>query len=197
MTADQATIDYYQSKASEYVQSFDHGHSRHLDAFLDRLEPGAEILELGCGGGRDTIRMIERGFTVDPTDGTPAMAKEAEKHIGRAVRVVRFDELSADKKYDAVWAHACLLHAPWNDLPDILSAIRKALRPASLHFANFKLGNGEGRDLLGRWGNFPSADDLENVYAAAGFTTLSSEVYRGKGADGTMRDWIAMTVKAP
>ena len=197
MTADQATIDYYQDKAPEYVKAFDHGHSRHLDAFLDRLEPGAEILELGCGGGRDTIRMIERGFAVDPTDGTPAMAKEAEKHIGQAVRVMRFDEISAANAYDAVWAHACLLHARWDDVPSILGAIRTALKPAGLHFANFKLGDGEGRDLLGRWGNFPSANDLEEVYSAAGFAILASDIYRGKGADGTIRDWMAITVEAP
>ncbi|MXO90574.1 class I SAM-dependent methyltransferase [Pontixanthobacter aquaemixtae] len=194
MTADQATIEYYQREAPRYVKAFDHGHSRHLDAFLDLLSPKAEILELGCGGGRDTLRIMERGFDVDPTDGTPAMAAEATKHVGRPVRVMRFDQLTALARYDAVWAHACLLHAPRADLSAIFAAIHRALRPAGWHFANYKLGDGEGRDLLGRLGNFPTAQWLEELYEANGLSIHSSEQYRGKGADGTVRDWQAITV---
>lgn len=195
MTADQATIDYYQREAPRYIRSFSHGHSRHLDGFLDLLEPDAKILELGCGGGRDTARIIERGFSVDPTDGTPAMAEEASNQLGIPVRVLRFDELDLRSCYDAIWAHACLLHAPWQDIPTILTAIHNALKPGGWHFANYKLGDGEGRDLLGRLGNFPSVDMLETAYKKAGFGIVESTVYRGKGADGTVRDWCALTVQ--
>ena len=195
MTADQATIDYYQREAPRYVKAFDHGHSRHLDAFLDLLSPDAKILELGCGGGRDTLRMIERGFAVDATDGTPAMAREAANHVGLPVQVMRFDELACVEDYHAVWAHACLLHAPREDLPNIFAAIHRALNPKGWHFANYKLGDGEGRDLLGRLGNFPTAEWLEDLYIACGFAVHASHRYRGSGADGTVRDWQAITVR--
>ncbi|WP_209347920.1 class I SAM-dependent methyltransferase [Pontixanthobacter sp. CEM42] len=194
---DQATIEYYQREAPRYVKAFTHGHSRDLDGFLDLLQPDAKILELGCGGGRDTKRIMERGFAVDATDGTPAIAQEAAKHIGAPVRVMRFDELTSAAEYDAVWAHACLLHAPWDDLPSILSAIFRALKPDGWHYANYKLGDGEGRDLLGRLGNFPKAEWLEDLYRAAGFVIHSSHRYRGEGADGTVRDWQAIVVRRP
>ena len=192
---DQATIDYYQREAPRYVKAFAHGHSRDLDGFLDLLKPKAEILELGCGGGRDTLRIIERGFAIDATDGTPAMAEEAAKHVDVPVRVMRFDQLQSEAKYDAVWAHACLLHAPRQDLHSILGAIARALKPGGWHYANYKLGDGEGRDLLGRLGNFPSAEWLEDMYQSAGFTIHSSHQYRGEGADGTVRDWQAIVVR--
>jgi hypothetical protein len=35
------------------------------------------------------------GFDVDPTDGTPEIARKAEERLGRSVRVMRFDELDA------------------------------------------------------------------------------------------------------
>lgn len=197
MTADPATIAYYEANAPRYTLSFGQGPSRHLDHFLDRLEPGASILELGCGGGRDSARIAERGFRLDATDGTPAMVRKANERFDVGARVMRFDELDADEAYDAVWAHACLLHVARADLPGVLEAIRKALRPGGWHFANYKLGDAEGRDPLGRLTNLPGEKWLEQVYRDAGFTTVQTERYPGKGADGVMRDWLALTVRRP
>ena len=123
-----ATLDYYRQHAPGYRFDGTGSHHRHLDPFLDRLKPRARILELGCGTGNDAARMGKRGFMVDATDGTPAMVRKAKERFGIEARVMRFDELDTVAKYDAVWAHACLLHVPLAELPPILSAIRRALR---------------------------------------------------------------------
>ena len=141
MSADAATIAYYQANAPHYTLSFGQAPSRHLDAFLDRLAPGACVLELGCGAGRDSARIAERGFTLDATDGTPAMVHKANERFDIAARVMRFDELDAKEAYDAVWAHACLLHVARADLPGVLASVHAALRENGLHFANYKLGS--------------------------------------------------------
>ena len=197
MSADPATIAYYEANAPYYRLSSGQAPSRHLDAFLDRLNAGARLLELGCGAGRDSARIIERGFDLDATDGTPAMARKANERFGIGARVMRFDQLAANEAYDAVWAHACLLHVARADLPQILAAIRAALRPGGWHFANYKLGDGEGRDPLGRLTNLPDEAWLEQVYRDAGFEIAASERYPGKGADGVQRDWYALTLRRP
>jgi SAM-dependent methyltransferase len=193
--SDPATIAFYQERAPHYTLSFGQGPSRHLDGFLDRLAPGARVLELGCGGGRDSARIKQRGFDLDATDGTPAMVRKANERFEVGARVMEFGELDADANYDAIWAHACLLHASRAELPQILTAIRRALRPGGWHYASYKLGNGEGRDLLGRLHNFPDRGWIEEAYRAAGFALVTVEVFAGQGADGTMRDWIALTVQ--
>ena len=139
--------------------------------------------------------MIERGFILDATDGVPAMAEQANQHFGVGARVMRFEELDAVARYDAVWAHACLLHASRAELPQFLAAIHRALRPGGWHFANYKLGDGEGRDLLGRLHNFPDPRWLESRYREAGFAIEETEIYPGKASDGTQRDWMALTVR--
>ena len=192
---DPATFEFYQTSAPRYALSTALAPSRHLDPFLDRLTRGAEMLELGCGTGTDSARIVQRGFRLDATDGVPAMVANANERHGLNARLMRFDELSAEHRYDAVWAHACLLHCPRAELPGVLMRIHRALRPGGWHFANFKLGDGEGRDLLGRLHNFPSADWLRAAYDTAGFSIIDDEVYPGKGADGTQRDWIALTVR--
>ena len=197
MSADAATIAYYQANAPRYTLSFGQAPSRHLDSFLDRLEPGARILELGCGGGRDSARINERGFDLDATDGTRAMVKKANERFDVGARVMRFDELDAVAAYDAVWAHACLLHVARTDLPQVLAAIHCALNPGGWHFANYKLGTGEGRDPLGRLTNLPDEAWLEQVYEMAGFDIETAERYCGEGADGVQRDWYALTLRRP
>lgn len=196
-TLDPANLAFYTERAPHYTFSFASTHSRQLDPFLDRLKPGARLLELGCGGGQDSARARDRGFAVDATDGVPAMVAKANERFDLNAWAMRFDELAARESYDAVWAHACLLHCPRSALPGVLLAILHALRPGGWHFASYKLGTGEGRDLLGRLHNFPDADWLRDAYRVAGFEIVGEAVYAGKGSDGTQRDWIDLTVRRP
>jgi SAM-dependent methyltransferase len=193
--SDPATLAFYEANARRYSHDFRQAHSRCLDVFLDRLVPGARILELGCGDGRDSARMAERGFAVDPTDASAAMVAKAREGFGLPARRMRFDELDASEGYDAVWAHACLIHVARADFSAVLAAVRRALRAGGWHFASFKLGEGDGRDPLGRLTNFPDEAWLENSYRAAGFAIVATERYRGEGADGVVRDWYALTVR--
>ncbi len=192
---DPATIAFYEANAPRYTLSFSQAPSRHLDDFLDRLDQGAHILELGCGAGRDSARMVERGFSVDTTDGTPAMVAKARERFDLPARLLQFHELDALAEFDAIWAHACLIHVARSDFPGVIGRIHRALKPDGWHYANFKLGDGEGRDPLGRLHNFPDEEWLEASYSDAGFAINGAERYRGEGADGVVRDWHALTLR--
>lgn len=193
MSGDPETLAHYEASVPYYVSAFDRSHSRHLDAFLDGLATGAHILELGCGTGRDAARMIARGFTVDPTDGTRAMVERANGQRGVGARVMRFDELDAQEEYDAVWAHACLFHVPRAQLPLVLAAIHRALRSGGQHYASFKLGDDEFRDDRGRLNSRVSDDEMAGRYRETGFAVRSIIPWQGEGADGVLREWIAVT----
>ncbi len=141
--------------------------------------------------------MRDRGFVIDATDGVDAMVARANESFSLGARAMRFDQLTSRAAYDAVWAHATLLHCPRAELPDALARIHRALRRKGLHFASYKLGNGEGRDLLGRLHNFPSPEWLLDRYHEAGFTLIEQRIYSGNASDGTQRDWIDIIVSKP
>jgi hypothetical protein len=135
--------------------------------------------------------MLSRGFAVLPTDASPDLASEAEALLGRPVIRLRFDELVAKAAYDGVWANAALLHAPAAELTPDLVRIHRALRVHGWLFASFKAGEGEGRDSLGRYYNYPDRETLLAYFAnAAEWTALAIEEYDGDGYDGMPTRWL-------
>jgi SAM-dependent methyltransferase len=187
---DAATLAFYAAEAPTYVARGWDGLNPDLAVFLNRLRPGARILELGCGSGRDAVAMLARGFAVDATDGSPEMAREAGQRIGRPVRVMRFDALAAHAEYDAVWANAALLHVPRPALLDVLTRVHRALKPGGHHFASYKGGTREGRDEFGRYFNYPTPDYLRATYRAAGdWSAFDLESGTGAGYDKRVTPW--------
>ena len=193
---DSQTLRFYQGEAPIYTASGPDGATRHLPSFLDILPASALILELGCGGGRDAQYMISRGFAVDPTDGVPAIAAKASERLGLAVRVMRFDELEASEKYDAVVTSASLLHVPRKGLPDVLTLIWKALKPGGWHLATYKTAQDEGRDEYGRYFNYLTRDDAQVSYAAAGnWASMTFEEHSDLGYLNASAMWLKVIVQ--
>lgn len=193
---DPQTLAFYETEAPVYTASGKDGESRHLGAFLARLPSGASILELGCGGGHDAAFMLARGFAVDATDGVPEMAEKACQRTGQPVRVMRFDELAALERYDAVVASASLLHVPRAALPGILVRVFNALKPGGWHLASYKGGGREGRDRFGRYFNYLSCADAQAAYrSAAPWTSLVIEDGQGGGYDGVSGPWTTVIAR--
>ena len=60
------------------------------------------------------------------------------------------DEIDGEDLYDGIWANFSLLHAPRAAFPLHLMALKRAIKPGGLLHLGMKLGEGEGRDGLGR-----------------------------------------------
>lgn len=197
--SDAATMRFYAENAPTYVGSGANGQSRHLPSFLKLLSERSKVLELGCGGGRDAEAMIAAGHDVEPTDGTPEIANQAEQRLGIPVRVMRFDELDAVEKYDAVWANASLLHVPRSELSGVLRKVWTALKRGGVHLASYKAGGQEGRDSFGRYYSYLSAEEVKRAYDGAGpWDVLSCVEYMGGGyQSATKGPWVAITLRRP
>ncbi|WP_426406822.1 class I SAM-dependent methyltransferase [Bradyrhizobium ganzhouense] len=192
---DEATLQFYRGHAEAYA-GWAKAPSARLLGFLALLPPGGAILELGCGAGNHSAVMLAEGFSVRATDGSPEMAEIASRRLDHPVEAMRFDELDAQQAYDGVWASACLLHVPRDELAGILGRIHRALKPSGVFFASYKMGDGDGRDSLGRYYNYVSPEWLEATYASAGpWTTLSSETSVIQSFDQTPANMLNLVVR--
>jgi len=186
---DEDTLRFYRSNAEAYAEREIASHTR-LSRFLALLPPGAKVLELGCGAGAASAEMFARGFDVEPTDGSPEMAAEASRRLGRPVATRLFHDLAEVEAYDGVWANACLLHVPRAELAQVLALIWRALKPDGHFYASFKAGDADGRDTLNRYYNYPSPDWLRANYSEVGsWSSLSIETGQVKGFDN---EWSEM-----
>ncbi len=189
------TTSFYDDNAETYAARDRKPPTARLDAFLAALPEKARILELGCGGGQDCAYMLSKGFDVTPTDGSAELARQAEKLIGRPVKIMRFEELSAHEEFNGVWAEASLLHVPRADLPGILTLIRSALKQDGVFHASFKAGTAEGHDSFGRYYNYPSMEWLQTLFDAGGWRDISINEVDGGGYDGKPTRWLHLATR--
>jgi SAM-dependent methyltransferase len=195
VVVDEDTLQFYRRNAEAYA-GWAKAPSTRLRGFLGRLPPHGAILELGCGAGNHAAVMLAEGFVVRATDGSPEMAAVAARRLGHAVEAMRFDELDAQDAYDGVWASACLLHVPRDELAGILARIHHALKPSGLFYASYKIGHDDGRDSIGRYYNYPSPEWLQATYASAGrWTQLSADTSDIKSFDEASATMLHIVVR--
>ncbi|WP_217235863.1 bifunctional 2-polyprenyl-6-hydroxyphenol methylase/3-demethylubiquinol 3-O-methyltransferase UbiG [Streptomyces sp. AC555_RSS877] len=96
------------------------------DVVSAAVPAGARILELGCGVGRMTHPLLERGFTVTAVDESAEMLERV-----RGARTIRstIEDLDLDERFDVVMLASFLVHT--GD-PEVRQAL---LRTCARHVA--------------------------------------------------------------
>jgi ubiquinone/menaquinone biosynthesis C-methylase UbiE len=93
-------------------------------------QPGERILDLGCGDGRLTTKIVAAGAQVLGVDASPEMVQGARSLGARSgfdVRVCNAEALPFEDEFDAVFSNAAL---HWvRDQDAMLAGVKRALRP--------------------------------------------------------------------
>lgn len=107
------TIAYYDHNAKAFVDStLNVDVSELYKPFEKLLFPGARILDLGSGSGRDSRYFTQRGYGVVAVDPSPAMCEHTRFIVDAPVVQMKAEDMSFKKEFDEVWACALLLHVP-------------------------------------------------------------------------------------
>lgn len=95
------------------------------------LEPGMRVLDVGCGEGKYTLPLADRGIQVEGLDLTPALLERLHQaDAGRhdiVTHCLDICDLPAGQPYDAVVGFMVLHHIV--DLVGCFEAIRRVTRP--------------------------------------------------------------------
>ena len=142
---DTSTIDYYNRNYDTFVESTrDVDFSEIQNTFMDMLPNKAEILDFGCGSGRDTKCFLDQGYQVEAIDGSVELCRLASEYTGIEVRDMLFQELDVQEKYDGIWACASILHLPKKQLREVLKNMYAALKSEGWIYTSFKYGEFTG-----------------------------------------------------
>jgi SAM-dependent methyltransferase len=168
----QETKETYKKLGSDYLKRISPLTPPEFEEFAASLPKGALVLDVGCAGGRDSRKLLDKGFRVIGIDVVPDFLSKA-KELCPEADFLETDLLDVNfprEKFDGVWAHAVLLHLTDEDLNQAFKLIKNILRINGKFFFSLKLGNGEGvvRDTLSdnqdRYFNFTNKDEIiENL----------------------------------
>jgi SAM-dependent methyltransferase len=181
------TDDELSSAGGEQVWSAD-GYAEHArfvadlgSPVLDLLDPrpGEHVLDIGCGDGALTAKIVQAGAEVVGIDSSPDLIAAARR-AGIDARFIDARELAFEGAFDAVFSNAAL---HWVGEPDrVLQGVKRALRPAGRFVGEFG-GHGNvaairtalaavlqarGLGVASPW-YFPTADEYSRRLRAHGF----------------------------
>jgi len=154
---------------------------RYLDELLGLLPPRPDVLELGCGAGVESTRILAERGRLTGVDISKAQLVLARERVPSATFICAdLAKLEfADESFDGVVALYVLFHLPRAELGPLLGRIGGWLRPGGVFLATMLArGDGEGvEDWLGVpmffSGSDPDAD--RELFRDAGLAILLDE----------------------
>ena len=174
-------IAAYDRSAEEYAKSQQSKvPKQEIAHFFELLRPGTKVLDAGCGSGRDTRIIKDKGFEVkgsDLSEGLLAVAKRTNPDIEFLTADIR--KIPADDtSFDAIWSNAVLHHLQKGQMHDAIAEFNRLLVPGGILCVRTKQGEGnlethessvsnEKRDFT-----LLSADDLDSMLRQGGFEKI-------------------------
>lgn len=164
---------------------------------------GERVLDLGCGDGVLTERILATGADVIGVDASEAMVAAAVAR-GIDARVMNGEAMDFDGRFDAVFSNAAL---HWMlDPAAVARGVFRALKPGGRFVGemggagNIATLRGALREAIAGMGYSGLADDPQwypgveafgDVYGAAGFTDVRAElIARPTPLEGGTRPWF-------
>ena len=142
------SIDYYNRYAVPYYEeTVDASMEEVMKPFVELLSEeseNAEVLDLGCGSGRDSLIFYELGYDVTPMDGSEEMCKLAEVNTDKEVLQMTYDEMEFDDVFDGIWACASLIHLTEDEMRKVMKKLVQALKENGVLYFSVHRGDRDG-----------------------------------------------------
>jgi len=147
--------------------------ARYTSALLDGLPAGAEVLELGCGSGLPTAKVLAQHFKLTGVDISAQWIALARQNVPEA-HFIKADMTQLDfspGSFDGIAAFYSIIHVPREEQPRLLQDIASWLRPGGLLVATMgaRPMKADIDDYLGEpmyWSSFDGQTNLQIVEEA-------------------------------
>ena len=193
-TIETLTLGHYNDNAESFWDGTkDHDVSQNIEAFLAPFPEGKllDILDFGCGPGRDIEYFKSLGHRPVGLDGSEIFCQMVEQYTQCPTLQQNFLNLALPTQaFDGIFANASLFHVPGQELAGVLNALHEALRPGGILFSSNPRGNNEGWQGQ-RYGHYMELESNQSYLEAAGFEVLH-HYYRPTGEPLHNQPWLAI-----
>jgi SAM-dependent methyltransferase len=193
------TIGHYNQNAEAFWHGTkDHDVTQNYAAFLEPFpkDKKLDILDLGCGPGRDVNYFQSLGHRPVGLDGSEVFCEMARQLTGCRILHQTFLNLDLPSlSFDGIFANAALFHVPSQELPRVLDDLHPALRPGGILFLSNPRGDGEGWSGQ-RYGHYMQFKASKLCLEEAGFEVLD-HFYRPSGKPKHEQPWLAIVATKP
>ena len=198
---DPSSIKYYEQNAARLAPEYHSAEVTGIHTLLSRWLPiGGEVLEIGCGAGRDASFMASLGCKVVATDASESMLSYSHDYLERVGESNSVSLLPAafplpighsllSVKFDAVVSMAVLMHIPDNELFNFAFQVRTILRGKGLFICSFCNGRETSENDTRLFVNREPAQ-VQLFFERIGFRLLFAE----ENKDGMGRDILWTTL---
>lgn len=150
------------------------------EMFIKELK-GKDILDLGCGPGRDTRVFLDLGYNVTGFDLSRELLRIAKEKNPEATFVEgdMLDLPFSDASFDGIWSSAVIHHLVDADKERALVEMYRVLKPGGVAFISTKAGEGDvslpEKEFDGgeRFFSYINKEQFEKMLEYAGFRISS------------------------
>ena len=192
------TIDHYEFRAESFwLGTCDHDVSQNIEAFMQAMpnDKTLDILDFGCGPGRDLLVFKKLGHRPTGLDGCAAFCTMAKQQSGHPVLHQQFLNLDLEQgSFDGIFANASMFHVPRQELHRVFMDCHQALRKDGILFMSNPRGDSEGWQGE-RYGSYLEFEEMKSYLQNAGFEIVH-HYYRPEGLSREQQPWLAVVCKA-
>lgn len=189
------TIDWYNKHADHYLQQTSlYQPKAQLNDFVKLLDKGERVLDAGCGPGRDSNLLKEKGLKVTGIDLSHELIERA-KALFKEIKFIEGSFLSLpfpNRSFKGIWAHASLVHLETiEDTQQAINEFARVLSPSGVLHIQVKTQLGKKKYITLtdnktnglRFFQLYTQSEIKELTNKAGFKTLKLYQYVDKNSN--------------
>ena len=173
------TLNYYSNNASLLSARYESANVSNLqNKLLNCFKGKHQILELGCGSGRDAAFMTDHGFQVTGIDGSEQMIHSAiklhpELNGNLIVYAIPEDLHRIEEVFGGVYSIATLMHLKETQIRLVMKELSNLLNPGGILFISVSITRNDinelGFDKKGRFFLILTKEEWISICKDGGF----------------------------
>jgi len=178
-----STLNFYGKNSREITEKYENLDMENLhQKLIEVFSKKDNLLELGCGSGRDAAYLISRGYNVTVSDGSQNMLNEAFKlhpELTKNYCIIRLPNkfLYPKESFSGVYAIAVLMHLKIQEIGMVIEEISRILtKDGKFFFSVYIIENDKVESIVTPEGRFLTRMPKENwikMCESSGFTSIS------------------------